>query len=123
MPDVFPATDLRSGHSLPALVVLTALSLPVVVLAQGPPPGAREGSGYTVEYWNKDPPKTYKRLPVPTEVTTGQLRLVREGETVHFLVADGPGQPFRLLDEMKLGTEDLAYMHFEVVDSGTPGNS
>jgi hypothetical protein len=83
---------------------------------------AQEGSVYTTEYWNRDPPKEWEAPSVPTEVLSGKLRLIREGDVMRYLVADGPDKEFRELRRRKFGTEDLAHLNLEVCDSGEPGN-
>ena len=84
-----------------------------------------EGSVYAAEFWNNNPPpdKDWQFNSEPTEAHSGQLRLVREDSTIHFLVADGPENKFRQIDERQFGTDDLALVLLEVVDSGTEGNS
>ncbi len=83
---------------------------------------AQEGSVYLTEFWKHDP-KVYKASSVPSEVKAGQLRLVRAGATVRFLVADAPGNDFRVLAERDFGTEDVPRVGFTVADSGSPGNA
>jgi len=45
---------------------------------------------------------------------------VREGATLWFLAAEG-AEDFRQLHQAELGRDDLAYVRFEVIDSGEPG--
>ncbi|MEA3156704.1 MAG: hypothetical protein QOK44_4293 [Betaproteobacteria bacterium] len=79
----------------------------------------KEGSVYVTEFWNR-PSKAYKASSVPTEVKSGQLRLVRKGKLVQFLVADGPGNEFREIKQQQFGDEDVAHARFVVTDSGSP---
>lgn len=81
---------------------------------------AKEGSCYLVEAWRSDPPKDYKARSVPTEARTGQLRIERTGDTIRYLVADVPTNEFREVLKHKFTAADLAFAHFEVVDSGEP---
>jgi predicted RNA-binding Zn-ribbon protein involved in translation (DUF1610 family) len=81
------------------------------------------GSVYVTEYWRKDPPKDYKTFSVKSETRAGQLRLVRIGSKMHFLVADGPGNDFREIKQQEFGTDDIADVRFVVADSGSPGNA
>jgi hypothetical protein len=83
----------------------------------------KEGSVYVTEYWNREPPKDYKVSSVGTEAKAGQLRLMRDGAILHFLVADGPGGEFREIKRREFGIEDIAHVRFVVADSGHPGNS
>jgi DNA-directed RNA polymerase subunit RPC12/RpoP len=83
---------------------------------------AQEGSVYWTEFWRHDPPKDYKVSSVPSDAKAGQLRLVRAGATVRFLVADGRGNEFRELAQRDFGAEDVAQVRFAVSDSG-PGNA
>jgi DNA-directed RNA polymerase subunit RPC12/RpoP len=83
-----------------------------------------EGSGYATEFWNNNPPpdKVWQAQFEPSEGPRGQLRLVREGSILRFLVADGPENTFRQIDVAKIGADDLPVVQFVVVDSGTEGN-
>ena len=84
----------------------------------------KEGSTYVAEFWNNDPTaKDYKAYTEPSDTQSGKLRLVREGAIIHCLVADGASTVFREIFQRKLTDEDLAYVHVEVVDSGSPGNT
>ncbi len=86
---------------------------------------AKEGSVFATEFWIASPPKEkdWQFHSEPTEAQSGQLRLARDGSIMHFLVADGPGNKFHQVDERNFGTEDLANVQLEVVDSGSDGNS
>jgi hypothetical protein len=83
----------------------------------------KEGSVFMAETWRKDVPQSWRGPSKPTETRTGQLRLARKGESLRYLVSEGPGKEFiEIHREDKFGAEDLAHVHFEVVDSGSPGN-
>jgi serine/threonine protein kinase/DNA-directed RNA polymerase subunit RPC12/RpoP len=85
---------------------------------------AKEGSVYATEFWISNPPpdKVWHFHSEPTEAKSGQLRLVRDGSIMRFLVADGSENKFHQIDERNFGTEDLALVQLEVVDSGSSGN-
>lgn len=80
---------------------------------------AKAGSVYATEYWDRSI-KAYKASSVPTEVKSGQLRLVRKGTSVRFLVADGPGDEFREIKQQQFVDDDIAHVRFVVTDSGSP---
>jgi Protein of unknown function (DUF1583) len=79
----------------------------------------KDGSVYVTEFWNHDS-KAYKTSFVPTEVKSGQLRLVRKGSLIRYLVADGPGNEFREIRQQQFGDDDIAHVRFVVADSGSP---
>jgi hypothetical protein len=84
---------------------------------------AKEGSVHLAEYWTNIAPKAYLAPSMPTEAKAGQLRLVRKGARLHYLVSDAPGQEFRdVFDQPDFGTEDMIQLNFGVSDSGAPGN-
>ncbi|HTU23033.1 MAG TPA: DUF1583 domain-containing protein [Gemmataceae bacterium] len=85
---------------------------------------ARGGSVYLSEYWDHASAKSYQTRTKPTTSRIGQLRLVRKGSALHCLAADGMGGGFQeIYSQPEFGTEDMAYLHFAVVDSGRPGNA
>src|SRR5262249_57270629 len=55
---------------------------------------------------------------VPTQVRAGQLRLVREGSTIRYLVADGPEQEFREIHRDEFGGRDVEEIAFVVSSHG-----
>ena len=55
---------------------------------------------------------------VPTQVRSGQLRLVREGSTIRYLVADGPEQEFREIHRDEFGARDVDEVAFVVSSHG-----
>jgi hypothetical protein len=57
----------------------------------------------------------------PTEARTGKLRLVREGATIRYLVAEGESDRFQQVDEAKIGSEDLEAVRLTAETSGAPG--
>lgn len=59
----------------------------------------------------------------PTQATTGKLRLVREGTTIRYLVAEGESDQFQQVDEARIGTEDLEAVRLTAETSGAPGGS
>jgi Protein of unknown function (DUF1583) len=84
---------------------------------------AKEGSVHLAEYWKNDPPKDYKLPFQPTEAKGGQLRLVRKGASLRYLVSDAPGMEFReIFYQENFGAEDMTQAKYVVTDSGTPNN-
>jgi DNA-directed RNA polymerase subunit RPC12/RpoP len=83
-----------------------------------------KGSVYLTEHWYRRPPKTpWSQQHKKTEAKAGQLRLVRRGTSLRYLVSDGPGQDFREIWYQKnFGAEDLEFLKLSVTDSGEPGN-
>ncbi len=82
------------------------------------------GSVYLTEHWNKDQPdNNYQTRFERTETKLGQLRLVRIGTSLRYLVADTPGKEFRgIWFQKDFGAADLEHFRFGVADSGEPGN-
>ncbi len=85
---------------------------------------AAEGDVYVVESWSKesagrpDPASVFRTLPALTHA--GRLRLVREGPTLRYLVAeDTPGE-FREVYRGQFGTEDVAVVRFIVTQNDSP---
>jgi predicted RNA-binding Zn-ribbon protein involved in translation (DUF1610 family) len=81
-----------------------------------------EGSVYGTWYWRNDP-TVYKTSSVKTETRAGQLRLVRVGSKMHFLVADGAGNDFREIKQQEFVTDNLEHVRFAVTDGYSPGNA
>jgi DNA-directed RNA polymerase subunit RPC12/RpoP len=80
-------------------------------------------SVFMAEYWTKGA-DDWAGPQVDTEVKGGQLRLVREGSRARCLVSEGPGKEFKTIFEKDdFGTEDMAYLHFQVTDGGKPGSA
>jgi predicted RNA-binding Zn-ribbon protein involved in translation (DUF1610 family) len=81
----------------------------------------KEGSVYLTQYWRDK--KDYQVRKQSTGAKAGQLRLVRSGASLRYLVCDAPGQEFRQIwFQEDFGTEDLEHFRFGVSDSGEPGN-
>ena len=81
----------------------------------------KAGSAHRAQFWAG--PGTYVAPFQTTDKSAGQLRLLRKGASLRYLVSDAPGQPFReVFYQEKFGAEDLTQFKCEVVDSGTPGN-
>jgi hypothetical protein len=83
-----------------------------------------KGSVHLTEHWYHGTPKTpWSQQHKKTDAMAGQLRLVRSGRSLRYLVSDGPGQEFREIWYQKnFGDEDLEFLKFGVTDSGEPGN-
>src|SRR5262249_24033010 len=80
-----------------------------------------EGSVHLTQYWHTD--RDYQVRSKPTEAKVGQLRLVRIGPSLRYLVSDGPGQQFReIWFQEDFSREDIRHLRFGVSDSGEPGN-
>lgn len=80
------------------------------------------GSIFLADYWISDAmqKKTNGGNSVPTVARTGQLRLVRQGSILRFLVADGSDN-FRELERTEFG-DDNVLVHFVVNNNGSPTN-
>jgi DNA-directed RNA polymerase subunit RPC12/RpoP len=85
---------------------------------------AREGSVFISEFWNnEDPPMPRTLNSIPTEARIGRLRLVRKGDMLHYLAAEGLGNDFQEVFQERFTAEDLTHLRFVVSDSGEPGNA
>jgi predicted RNA-binding Zn-ribbon protein involved in translation (DUF1610 family) len=73
------------------------------------------------EYWTKGA-DDWKGPQMPTDVQSGQLRLVREGAKASCQVSDGPGKPFATIFEKDdFSTDDIVHLRFHVTDGQKPG--
>jgi hypothetical protein len=63
--------------------------------------------------------KTTGKWP-PTSAKKGTLRLVRTGSILHYLVAEGDKQEFRLIHQVDFGAEDLEMARLAAVTGGSP---
>jgi hypothetical protein len=78
-------------------------------------------SVFMAEYWTKGA-DDWRGPQVDTDVRSGQLRLVREGSRARCQVSEGPGKEFvTVFEKDNFGTEDLAYLRFQVTDGNKPG--
>jgi serine/threonine protein kinase len=57
---------------------------------------------------------------VPTTARSGQLRLVRQGSTLHYLAAEEPGGDFRTLSWEEFNTDDIEVVRFMLNTNGSP---
>jgi hypothetical protein len=78
------------------------------------------GDVYQTEFWIKTQPGSGKHTFTPTTARAGQLRLVREGSTLRFLVAAGPANEFEEINRREFTTEDLDICRFGVNNHGSP---
>ena len=83
----------------------------------------KDGSYYTCSGKMNTPIGQPRVFPPPskmvlTDIRSGQLRLVRQGPTVRFLVADEGADGFHELNRLDLGGEDVLYVRLAV----DPGN-
>lgn len=65
-------------------------------------------------------PDQFRAQHEPTQTRTGQLRFVRKGTTLHFLVADAPGAEFREILQTEFGDEDLDMVRFIANNNKSP---
>ena len=80
------------------------------------------GSRLVYECWDKDNPKDHQLSGLAATTQSGQLRLVRQGASMFFLVSDGPGKEFTQIFEKKtFGTDNLEHLRFQVTDGNSPG--
>lgn len=56
-----------------------------------------------------------------TNAQSGSLRLVRNGETLEYFVAEGESRDFRLIRRVRLGSEDVAVVRVGVDKGGSAG--
>jgi hypothetical protein len=64
--------------------------------------------------------RRYHGGTVATQATSGQLRLVRKGSILSFLIAQGESDDFRKVYESELGTADLDTVRFAADNGGSP---
>lgn len=79
----------------------------------------RDGDVYIVES-RVGIPELYKATSELTQTLTGQLRLVRKGAMLQFLVADAPGAEFREILQTEFGAEDLDMVRFIANNNSSP---
>jgi RNA polymerase sigma factor (sigma-70 family) len=72
----------------------------------------QRGNRFVVETWNKEKPNQqfWKEYPAPSR--TGKLRMVREGSTLSYQAADGPGDDFREIHKGEYSADDVAIVRF-----------
>jgi DNA-directed RNA polymerase subunit RPC12/RpoP len=81
----------------------------------------KTGSVHMAEYWTKGN-NDWKGPQVPTDVRSGQLRLVREGARARCQISEGLGKEFKtILEKADFSTEDIQHMVFQVTDGNKPG--
>lgn len=79
------------------------------------------GSVFMAEYWTKGA-DDWKGPQLPTNVLSGQLRIVREGTAVRSQVTEGPGQEFvTIFEKADFGAEALPHLRFLVSTGNKPG--
>jgi len=59
--------------------------------------------------------------PFPCEATRGQLRLVRTGSVLRFLVTEGEEVSFREIRQIEYTDKDISQLRFGVDTGGSPG--
>ncbi len=79
-----------------------------------------QGDVYQTEFWIKGQPDSGQHTFTPTTARAGQLRFVRKGSTLHFLVAEGPENKFEEINRREFTREDLQLVRFVVNNSGSP---
>jgi len=85
---------------------------------------AHEGSVFISEFWNHEPPPMPRALSsIPTDARIGRLRLVRTGDMLRYLAAEGLGNDFQEVYHERFSADDLTHLRFVVSDSGEPGNA
>jgi DNA-directed RNA polymerase subunit RPC12/RpoP len=81
----------------------------------------KTGSVHMAEYWTKGA-NDWKGPQVPTEIRSGQLRLVREGAKASCQVSEGAGKEFTtVFEKADFPKEDIHHMVFQVTDGNKPG--
>ncbi len=80
----------------------------------------KEGSIYLAESWNNHGGNARRTRYVPTVTAHGQLRLVRRGATLHYLVADGTDGDFHEIDQAEFGTAETGSVRFVINNNNSP---
>ncbi len=80
----------------------------------------KEGNVYLAETFLKNSPADSRVSSEATEAKRGQLRLIRQGSTLSFLVADGAGADFRQILRAPFGTDDVTIVRFIVNNNDSP---
>jgi hypothetical protein len=80
-----------------------------------------EGEVYNAYFATQRRDGTRQHQPVFTETNSlsGSLRLVRSGETLEYFVAEGESRDFRLIRDVRLGSEDIAVVRVGVDHGGS----
>jgi Protein of unknown function (DUF1583) len=78
-----------------------------------------KGGVYLAECRLKDRPDEDRYTTVPTEARTGQLRVIRTGSKLHFLVADGPANVFREIQQAEFSAEAVEGVRFQAANNGS----
>ncbi len=82
----------------------------------------KKGSVFQSEYWVNGPHHDYRQKTKPTLSRIGKLRVVRTGESLRCLAADGLGGDFQeFLAIKQFGRDVMGYALLGVMDSGSPG--
>jgi hypothetical protein len=82
---------------------------------------AVQGSIYEADFWIGSMAQNHQFAFVPTEARTGQLRLVRKGNTLYHLAADPPGAEFREIARNETPAREVASVIFAVAyNASTP---
>jgi RNA polymerase sigma factor (sigma-70 family) len=80
----------------------------------------RDGDCYLADITDQaEHPRKISTRTVPTQARAGQLRLVRQGSTVRYLVAETPGQEFREVHRDEFGDHDVEDVAFTVSSHGS----
>lgn len=80
----------------------------------------KSGSGFQAMFVDRTGPEPINpSLWVASDTVKGQLRLRREGTTLHYLVNEDLGQPFREIAQFDYGVDDIDMFRFVA----NPGNS
>lgn len=81
---------------------------------------AQEGNTYVVECRLKDSPNDNNGKSEPTESRSGQLKMIREGSMLRYLVADEPANVFREIHHGEFTADDLEIVRFAVCTNSSP---
>ncbi len=79
-----------------------------------------EGDVYIAECQRREEPVAEPVRVVPTEAKAGQLRLIRAGAKLRYLVADDPPEEFREIYAADYTAEDLEIVRLGVNNNGSP---
>ena len=81
---------------------------------------ANAGHAYLAESFLKNEPLEMPLRMAATEAKSGQLRVIRSGAKLHFLVADEPPNPFRVIHQADFTAEPLEIVRLGVNNNGSP---
>jgi hypothetical protein len=80
----------------------------------------QHGHAYEVAHTDRNPGGTHLQTRFPTKASSGQLRLVRQGTYLSYLVKGDGDETFEELHKVDFGTDDVTVVRFVVNTSEQP---